>query len=143
LKDEVDEVAAVVATDEVISQIASIVSNSTFSKNNLLLLLSPSVAAEAFCMINEGSNCATLVLAPIGVGTKAVAMEEGDMLVLVMTVAIANAAKLLVPEVRLYLLVMDLFCLLVLVLLVVAVYAEAGAQRWWTQRVVVLFVRPI
>ena len=94
-------------------------------------------------MINEGSNCTTLVLAPIGVGTKAVAMEEGDMLVLVMTVAIANAAKLLVPEVRLYLLVMDLFCLLVLVLLVVAVYAEAGAQRWWTQRVVVLFVRPI
>jgi hypothetical protein len=111
LKDEVDEVAAVVATDEVISHIVSIFPNSTFSKNNLL---SSSVATEAFC-INEGSNCTTLVLALIGAGTKALAMEELDML-LVMMVAIANAAKLL--EERMRLLAIDLFFLVVVVVVV-------------------------
>jgi hypothetical protein len=54
------------------------------------------------CCSNEGSICTTFLFPPNGVDSKAFAMEEGFMQLLVMMLESANTARLL--EVILYLL---------------------------------------
>lgn len=121
--DEAEEVAAVVATDDDMSRIPSYFSNSTRPKN---ILLSSSVAIDER-RIKDGSICTTLVFVAAGAVTKAVAIEEGFMLLLIIMVASVKVAILLVGKEVVFR--KNPFFLFPLVV-------WSGLQRWWRQRVV-------
>ncbi len=90
--DEAEEVAAVVATDDDMSRIPSYFSNSTRPKN---ILLSSFTAADER-RIKEGSICTTLVFVAAGAVTKALAIGEGFMLLLIIIDASVKVEILLV-----------------------------------------------